>query len=329
MQVVLPVAGFGSRMRPHTWSKPKPLLHVAGNTVLGHTLDKLADLNVDEVIFITGWLGEQIQDWVKRRYRFNARYVVQEKLEGQAHAIHLAKDYLSGPCLVIFVDTIFEGNLAMLETATTDGVIYIQEVDDPRDFGVVVEENGRVVRYIEKPDTLEHRKTTVGVFWFRDGRQLVSAVDHMLEKDIRTKGEFYLADAVNVMLSRGAHFISEPVTLWEDCGQPETILKTNRTLLAHGHASASVQGTHCVIIPPVYVAPSAQLENAIIGPYVSIDENARIVSSIVRNSIIESGAVIENSTLENSLIGRRALVRGRIDQLNIGDNATVGDHADA
>jgi glucose-1-phosphate thymidylyltransferase len=325
MQVVLPVAGFGSRMRPQTWSKPKPLLHVAGNTVLGHTLDKLADLKVNEVIFITGWLGEQIQDWVKRRYAFSARYVVQEKLEGQAHAIHLAKEYLSGPCLVIFVDTIFEGNLAMLDTVSADGVIYVQEVDDPRDFGVVVEEDGRVVRYVEKPETLDNRKTTVGVFWFRDGQRLVSAIDYMLAKDIRIKGEFYLADAVNVMLSRGAHFISEPVTLWEDCGQPETILKTNRTLLAHGRATAQVQGTNCVIIPPVSVAPSVQLENCIIGPNVSIDENARLVSSIVRNSIIESGAVIENSTLENSLIGRRAHIHGHVDQLNVGDNSTVGN----
>jgi len=325
MQVVLPVAGFGSRMRPHTWSKPKPLLHVAGNTVLGHTLDKLADLNVDEVIFITGWLGEQIQDWVRRRYAFKARYVVQEKLEGQAHAIYLAKDYIAGPCLVIFVDTIFEANLGMLETVDVDGVIYVQEVDDPRDFGVVVEENGRVVRYVEKPETLDNRKTTVGVFWFRDGQQLISAIEELLANNIRTKGEFYLADAINVMLNRGAHFISEPVTLWEDCGQPETILKTNRTLLSRGRASAHVEGTNCVVIPPVYVAPSAQLENVIIGPYVSVDENVRIVSSIIRDSIIESGAVIEASNLESSLIGRRAVIRGHIAQLNVGDNSMVGE----
>jgi len=325
MQVVLPVAGFGSRMRPHTWSKPKPLLHVAGNTVLGHTLDKLADLNVDEVIFITGWLGEQIQDWVRRRYAFRARYVVQEKLEGQAHAIYLAKDYIAGPCLVIFVDTIFEANLGMLETIDVDGVIYVQEVDDPRDFGVVVEENGRVVRYVEKPETLDNRKTTVGVFWFRDGQQLISAIEELLANNIRTKGEFYLADAINVMLNRGAHFISEPVTLWEDCGQPETILKTNRTLLSRGRASAHVEGTNCVVIPPVYVAPSAQLENVIIGPYVSVDENVRIVSSIIRDSIIESGAVIEASNLESSLIGRRAVIRGHIAQLNVGDNSMVGE----
>ena len=144
-------------MRPHTWSKPKPLLHVAGNTVLGHTLDKLADLNVDEVIFITGWLGEQIQDWVKRRYAFNARYVVQEKLEGQAHAIYLAKDYLSGPCLVIFVDTIFEANLAMLETVDADGVIYIQRSASARLWRGGGRER-RVIRYV-KNQTMVNRKT--------------------------------------------------------------------------------------------------------------------------------------------------------------------------
>jgi len=190
---------------------------------------------------------------------------------------------------------------------------------------VVVEENGRVVRYVEKPETLDNRKTTVGVFWFRDGQQLISAIEELLANNIRTKGEFYLADAINVMLNRGAHFISEPVTLWEDCGQPETILKTNRTLLSRGRASAHVEGTNCVVIPPVYVAPSAQLENVIIGPYVSVDENVRIVSSIIRDSIIESGAVIEASNLESSLIGRRAVIRGHIAQLNVGDNSMVGE----
>ncbi|MGI6368420.1 MAG: sugar phosphate nucleotidyltransferase [Anaerolineae bacterium] len=324
MQVVLPVAGFGSRMRPQTWSKPKPLLHVAGNTVLGHTLDKLADLKVDEVVFITGWMGEQIQDWVERRYSFKTRYVVQHQLEGQAHAIYLAREYLSGPCLVIFVDTIFEADLSRLNTATEDGVIFVQEVEDPRDFGIVVEREGRVVQYVEKPTTLDNRKTTVGVFWFRESQALISAIRHMLDNNIRTKGEYYLADAVNVMLERGARFVSQPVSLWEDCGQPDTILKTNRTLLARGRNAVYSQGTNCVIIPPVYIAPGVQMENAVIGPDVSIDEGATIRSSIVRDSIIEAGARLENSLLEGSLIGRRALVRGHYHQLNIGDNSTVG-----
>lgn len=324
MQVVLPVAGFGSRMRPHTWSRPKPLLHVAGNTVLGHTLDKLASINVEEVVFITGWLGNQIQAWVDSHYAFKTRYVTQDEMKGQAHAIHLAKEYLSGPCLVIFVDTIFEGNLRVLENNPADGVIYVQEVDDPRDFGIVIEEQGRVLRYVEKPETLEHRKTTVGVFWFNDSQALVSAIDHMLEHNIRTKGEYYLADAVNVMIERGSRFVTESVSAWHDCGQPETILATNRFLLANGHATGAVRGENCVIVPPVYVAPSARLRDSVIGPHVSIAEGAYVVSSVVRDSIVEGGARIENSILERSLIGRRAIVKGQAAQLNIGDDAAVG-----
>jgi glucose-1-phosphate thymidylyltransferase len=324
MQVVLPVAGFGSRMRPHTWSRPKPLLHVAGNTVLGHTLDKLAAIDVEEIIFITGWLGDQIQAYVDSHYAFKTRYVVQEEMKGQAHAIHLAKEYLAGPCLVIFVDTLFEGNLGVLENNPADGVIYVQEVEDPRAFGVVIEEDGRVTRYVEKPDTLEHRKTTVGVFWFQDGQELVSAIDHMLEHNIRTKGEYYLADAVNVMIERGNRFVTEKVTVWQDCGQPETILATNRFLLANGHATPSPKGENCIIVPPVYIAPSAQLCNSVIGPHVSIAEGAHVVSSVVRESIIEQGARIQDSILENSLIGQRAVVKGQAAQLNIGDDAAIG-----
>ncbi len=324
MQVVLPVAGFGSRMRPHTWSRPKPLLHVAGNTVLGHTLDKLASIQVEEIIFITGWLGEQIQSYVDSHYHFKTRYVLQEEMKGQAHAIHLAKEYLSGPCLVIFVDTIFEGDLTVLENNPADGVIYVQEVEDPRAFGVVMEEQGRVTRYVEKPETVDHRKTTVGVFWFQDGQKLVSAIDYMLENDIRTKGEYYLADAVNVMIERGNRFVTENVTVWQDCGQPETILATNRHLLANGHASEGTRGENCVIVPPVYIAPSAQLRDSVIGPHVSIAEGAQIVSAIVRDSIIEEKAHIQDSVLEGSLIGRRATVKGQVSQLNIGDDATVG-----
>ncbi len=324
MQVILPVAGFGSRMRPHTWSRPKPLLHVAGNTVLGHTLDKLAGINVEEIIFITGWLGEQIQAYVDTHYTFKTRYVLQEEMKGQAHAIYLAKEYLSGPCLVIFVDTIFEADLGVLENNLADGVIYVQEVEDPRDFGIVIEEEGHVVRYVEKPETMDHRKTTVGVFWFREGQELVSAIDYMLEHDIRTKGEYYLADAINIMIERGNHFVTENVTVWQDCGQPDTILASNRYLLAHGHASEGTQGQNCVIVPPVYIAPSAQLRDAVIGPHVSIAEGARIESSVVRDCIIEQKARIQGAILESSLVGQRAVVKGEAARLNIGDDATIG-----
>ncbi|MBC7255909.1 MAG: nucleotidyltransferase family protein, partial [Chloroflexi bacterium] len=223
MKIIMPMAGLGKRMRPHTWSKPKPLLQVAGKPVLGHILDQFVPLkNLEEVVFIVGWMGDQIRDYVEKNYRFDARFVTQKELMGQAHAVYLAREYLRGPCLILFVDTLFEADLTKLEHCQADGVIFVKEMDDPRPFGAIVEENGRVIRYIEKPPTCEHRKTTIGVFYVREGAELERAIAYLLEHNIRTRGEFYMADAFQRMMDEGAYFISEPVEVWEDCGQPET-----------------------------------------------------------------------------------------------------------
>jgi glucose-1-phosphate thymidylyltransferase len=313
------MAGLGKRMRPHTWSKPKPLLQVAGKPVLGHILDKFIPLDLDEVVFVTGWLGEQIEGYVRDNYAFDARFVTQTELAGQAHAVYLAKEYLHGPCLVLFVDTLFEADLRKLATCQADGVIFTKEMDDPRPFGAVVERDGRIIRYIEKPPTCEYRKTTIGVFYVREGEQLADAIAYNLENDIRTRGEFYMADALQVMMDRGAYIVSEPVEVWEDCGQPETLLHTNRYLLDHGHARlpALKAGFY---VPPVNVAPSAIIEDAIIGPYASIGEGAIIRDAIVRDAIVESGALIERALIEHSLVGRNAQIRGVMRELNVGDD---------
>ncbi len=322
MKVIIPLAGLGKRMRPHTWSKPKPLLSVAGKPVLGHVLDKFLPLNVDEVVFIIGWLGDQIQDYVAANYPFKAHYVVQRELMGQAHALYLAREYLSGPCVIVFVDTLFEADLTSLEQSTADGVLFVQEVEDPRRFGVVIEREGRVVKLIEKPDTLEHRKAIIGLYYVREGAELVRAIEYVLEHEIQTKGEYYIADALQVMIDQGAHFVSQNVAVWEDCGTPETVLHTNRYLLDHGHAQAA-EGSHATIIPPVYIARSAQIEKSVIGPYATVGENVRISDSIVRASIIESGAVLENAFLERSLVGRNAILKGAMHHVNIGDDDVI------
>ena len=319
MRVILPMAGLGKRMRPHTWSKPKPLLQVAGKPVLGHILDKFVPLDLEEVVFIIGWLGEQIEDYVKSNYAFDARFVTQTELAGQAHAVYLAKEYLRGPCLVMFVDTLFEADLRKLAACQADGVIYTKEVDDPRPFGAVVEQDGHIIRYIEKPPTCEFRKTTIGVFYVREGEQLAEAIAYNLAHDVRTRGEFYLADAFQRMMDLGAYIVSEPVEMWEDCGQPETLLHTNRYLLDHGCARAPLLKSG-FFLPPVYVAPTAIVENAIVGPYASIGEGVTVRDAIVRDAIVEEGAVIERALVEHSLIGRRAQVYGAMRELNIGDD---------
>jgi glucose-1-phosphate thymidylyltransferase len=333
MKVIVPLAGFGKRMRPHTWSKPKPLVNVAGKPVLGHILDKLADLDVDvdELIFIVGWLGDQIQEYYEASgYPYPACYVEQTELLGQAHAIWLARDHLQGPVLIIFVDTIFEADLGGLETAGLDGMLYVKEVEDPRRFGVVVQdEEGFVQRLVEKPSTFENRLAVVGVYYVHDAAWLLRAIEELMERNLQTKGEFYLADAYTLMVEQGARFGVREVSVWEDCGTPQDVLKTNRYLLENGQDNtADVATMDSVVIPPVYIAPSAQVEHSIVGPNVTIAENSVVLRSIVRDSIIDEGAYIDDTMLDRSLIGKDAVVRGRFRVLNVGDSSRL-DFAEA
>ena len=323
MKVIIPLAGYGKRLRPQTWSKPKPLINVAGKPILGHILDRFARMqDVEDVVFIVGWLGDQIQDYVRANYRFRDHYVEQTELKGQAHALYLAKEFLTGPCIILFVDTLFEGDLSDLDRTGADIVGFVKEVDDPRRFGVVVEEDGRVVRIIEKPEGFEHRKAVVGLYYLREGRDLVSAIEHLLAHDIQTKGEYYLADALQVMIDRGARFVSRPVTVWEDCGEPETVLHTNRYLLEHG-AAQEVATKQSVIIPPVHIAEGARIEHAVVGPYVTVAAGATVRNAIVRDAIIDEGAVVEGIAIEGSLVGRNATLRGAFRRINVGDDSTI------
>jgi len=322
MKVVLPVAGFGKRMRPHTWSKPKPLLNVAGKPILGHVLDKFKTLDIEEVIFITGWLGDQIKDYVEANYDFDTRYVVQKELKGQAHAIYMAREYLTGPCIILWVDTLFEADLRGLADRPVDGVAYVKRVEDPRRFGVAVEEQGRIVRLIEKPKNCEHRNVVIGLYYIKDGAALVDAIKYVLEHDIQTQGEYYLVDALQVMIDRGATFVTEQTPVWVDCGTPEALLSTNRYLLSNGH-SHETKAKNAVLIPPVYVADTATIERSVVGPYATVCDGARITNAIVRDAIIEQSSTIENVNIEHSLVGRNAIVNGSLGRLNIGDNDRI------
>ncbi|MHB1355750.1 MAG: sugar phosphate nucleotidyltransferase [Anaerolineae bacterium] len=322
MKVIIPLAGLGKRMRPQTWSKPKPLLNVAGKPVLGHVLDKFTPLDPEEVVFITGWLGEQITRYVEGSYHLNSRYVEQHELKGQAHAIYLAREYLQGPCIIVFVDTLFEADLSGLTNEPVDGVLYVKEVVDPSRFGVVVQDGEYITRLIEKPETDEYRNVMVGLYYVREGRDLVDAIEYLLAQKIQTKGEYYLADALQVMINRGARFTTRSVGVWEDCGTPETLLHTNRYLLENGHAqSAPIKDS--AVIEPVYIAKTAHIERSVVGPYVTVGENAVISNVVICDSIIDTGAHLENLILCNALIGQNAYVGGAVGSFNIGDDVAV------
>ena len=322
LKVIIPLAGFGTRLRPHTYTRPKPLVSVAGKPVLGHILDKLTGLDIEEIIFIVGYLGDQIRDYVEANYHFPTRYIEQKELKGQADAVYLARDHISGPMLIIFVDTIFETDLNVLVKEPADGIIYVKEVDDPRRFGVVITENGYITKLVEKPATPVSNLAVIGLYYVKDSPLLLDCIAELIRKDIKTQGEYFLADAFQLMIDRGAKIVARTVEVWEDCGKPETVLHTNRYLLEHGGAQ-EIPTENSVLIAPVYIGKTAVIKDSVIGPYVSVAEGATIVRSIIRDSIINESAHIEDANLSQSLIGKDAHVRGSAQRLNVGDSSQV------
>jgi glucose-1-phosphate thymidylyltransferase len=328
MKIVIPMAGYGTRLRPHTWSKPKPLITVAGKPVLGHVLDMFASLpSIDEVIFIVGYLGGQVDDYVTRAYpHLKSRYVEQTEMLGQSHAIWLARNHLQGPMLMVFVDTIVETDLSRLASEKAEAVAWVKQVPDPRRFGVaVVDGDGCVQRLIEKPDDIQNNLAVVGFYFFRQSEKLLAAIEEQMAQGIQLEGEYYLADAVNLMLDQGLKMRIEPVEVWQDCGKPDTLLETNRYLLEHGrdNSSDALKREGVVIIPPVFIDPSADVRHAVIGPHVTIGAECMVQRSVIQDSIIEEGSRVFESMLSSSLIGRGAQVIGKDRSLNVGDSSEV------
>jgi glucose-1-phosphate thymidylyltransferase len=325
MKVIIPMAGHGKRLRPHTYSRPKPLLNVAGQPILKHLLDSLAGLEIEEYIFVVGHLGEQIEEYIAKNYAVKATFVVQEELIGQAHAIYLAREHLGGPVIVLFSDTLFEADLSVITTTDADAIAFVKEVEDPRRFGVVeIDDEGRVTRFIEKPDSLDNKQAVVGLYYLRDSEHMLRAIETQMEQNQMTKGEFYLADTFQIMVDEGAIFRIQEVDVWLDCGKPETMLETNRFLLERKFDNSSEFTSESVaIIPPVYIDPSARVENAVIGPYAVISAGCHIRDSIIRDSIIDTGAEVVRSLLDRSLIGCNVRVSGQYGNMNIGDDTSV------
>jgi glucose-1-phosphate thymidylyltransferase len=331
IKVVIPMAGLGTRLRPHTWSKPKQLVSVAGKAVLDHVLDTLSTLpdpeNI-ELVNIVGYLGGQIEDYIQDHYpQLRSHYVLQDDPRGQSHAIYLAREYLHGPMLVVFADTLIETDLSFLANEEAEAVAWVKPVPDPRRFGVAVvsEDTGYVSRLIEKPKEMDNNLAVVGFYYFKHAEALISAIEEQMARNMQLKGEFFLADAVNIMLERGLKMLTSKVDVWLDAGTPEALLETNRYLLCNGSDNSDVDGRHenTVIISPVFIHPTAEIHNSIIGPNVSIGAGCKVISSIINDSILEDEAEATGIILEGSLIGRKAQIQRRPGVVNAGDSTTV------
>ncbi|MEI7643566.1 MAG: sugar phosphate nucleotidyltransferase [Chloroflexales bacterium] len=322
MKVMILTAGLGTRLRPHTYSKPKPLVSVAGKPVLAHIIDDLLDIQIDELICVTGYLGDQIESYVRGRYTMPLRFLVQKEMRGQADAIYLAEAFADGPMLVVFGDGLVGIDKLRLNAHPREGVIYCQEVADPSRFGVAVVDAEKITRLVEKPSTPVSNLAVVGFYYVPEARRLMDAITHMLEHNIQTKGEYYLADALQIMIERGEVFHAERVSMWRDCGTIDALLDTNRYLLEHGH-SRDEAVVNSVIVPPVYIGPGAKVENAVLGPYVSLGAGAEVRNAIISDSIVNTGAQITGAILAGSVIGDNAVVTGTGQELNIGDAASM------
>ena len=299
------------------------MLHVAGKPVLAHILDKLEHLEIEEVIFIIGHLGYQIERFIKENYSFKARFIEQKEMLGQAHAINLAKGAVKDDALIIFVDTIFEADLSRLKDTRSDGVIYVKEVEDPRRFGVVVtDKKGKVTELIEKPEKPVSNLVNIGLYYIKDMPLLFDCIDNLIADNRMTKGEFYLVDAFQMMIEKGTEFSAEEVKKWLDCGKVDTLLATNKYLLEHG-ADNEPKVKDSVIIPPVFIEDDVKIKHSIIGPYVSIASKSIIENSIIKDSIINENADIQDAQLARSVIGDKAVIKNRFESLNVGDSSEI------
>lgn len=330
LKVVIPMAGLGTRLRPHTWSKPKQLISVAGKTVLDHVLTSLSSLpdpqNI-ELISIVGYLGDQIEQHIRNSYpNLKTYFVVQENPRGQSHALKLAGSLLKGPMLIVFADTLIKTDLSFLDKETADAVIWVKEVKDPRRFGVAeVGSNDWIVRLIEKPKEVTNNLAVVGFYYFKHAEDLLSAIDEQIRLGLQLNGEYFLVDAINLMLQKGQHMRICKIDTWLDAGTPEALLETNRYLLQNGldNSNEACNRRGIVIHTPVYIHPSAQIEGSIIGPDVSLGAGCKVRNSIIRNSILEDEAETTDVILEASLIGRRARLSRRAGVINAGDNTEI------
>ena len=330
IKIIIPMAGIGKRFAPLTNQRPKPLLRLTDRRLLDHVLDlfqSLEEIYRLEYVFIIGHLGEQIQEYMQLTHpEKKISYYEQKQLAGQSHAVYLAKDTISGPVLLTYCDTITKTDFSVLKSDPMDGIVWVHEVDDPRRHGVAVMDSGDLVKkLVEKPNTMEHKWALTGLCYFPDGKKLIESIETQLERGTSINDEYYLADAINILLENGARIRAERALQWLDAGTPEAILETNAYLLQHSSRSYSKSTADAsnLVIEPVYVHESAQIQDSIIGPNVSIGANCTIHRSILKNTIVDNDSIITDVTLEHSLIGQGCSVSGSRQPLLAADHKEI------
>ncbi len=324
MKVIIPLAGKGTRLRPHTHITPKPMLKVAGKPVMQYVLDDISKLNdIQQIIYITGHLKEKVEAYAKAATNVPSVFVEQKVQDGTAGAVALAKEYVDQPVLIIFVDTIFDADLSIIESSEDDGIIWTKEVEDYQRFGVVVtDKSGHMTRIIEKPSTPISKRANIGLYYIKNWKLLYEAVDYVLTQP-NNNGEWYLTDAFQYMIDKGAKIKVVDVAGWYDAGKIETLIETNEAMLRRGHGVQSGETTESEIVEPVYIEAGVVIRGSKVGPNVSIGTGSVIEDSVVSESIIGSDTKISRSTIKQSLIGDKVVLDGVKGEVTIGDHSEV------
>jgi glucose-1-phosphate thymidylyltransferase len=325
MKVIIPLAGKGTRLRPHTHITPKPMLRIAGKPVIDYVMDDLARLGgVDEVIYITGHLKEKVEEYTRSKYPWKSVFVEQKEQKGTADAIRLAQPYVDQPVMIIFVDTIFDADLSVIRTSKDDGIIWAKEVEDYQRFGVIVSDrNGHMTKIVEKPKEPISKNANIGLQYIRNWKLMFEGIEHVL-KQPPNKGEYYLTDAFQYMVDHGAKLKVEQVEGWYDAGKIDTLLETNRIMLEKRQMARRPAGLSkdARIVDPVYIEDGVTIARSTVGPNVSVSAGTVIEDSALRDTIVGAKSRLVRCDLHDSLVGDEVVLQG------FTGAATVGDHSE-
>ncbi|MCB2406906.1 sugar nucleotidyltransferase [Hymenobacter lucidus] len=334
MKIIVPMAGMGKRMRPHTLTVPKPLIPIAGKPIVQRLVEDIAKVcgeQVDEVAFIIGRFGAEVEkNLVKIAESVGAKgtIVYQDEPLGTAHAILCAKEALTGPVVVAFADTLFKADFTL--DSSVPGTIWVQKVDDPKPFGVVkLDDKGQITDFVEKPQEFVSDLAIIGIYYFQDGEYLRDELQFLLDNDIKDKGEYQLTNALENMKNKGTTFVPGRVTEWLDCGNKDATVYTNQRYLEYlqergeNLVAASAKLTNSVVIPPVYIGENAVITDSVVGPHVSLGDHSNVRSSVLSNSIVQQSASVLHANVTNSMIGNFATITGTPDDLSLGDYNTL------
>ncbi len=322
MHCIIPAAGKGTRMRPLTWANPKPLIPVAGRPMLAHVIDSLLKADVDHITLITGYLGDAIVEWAQKTYPdIKVDFAEQKEADGLASAVLLAEKFTSdAPSMIVLGDTLFSADLSVL-SGETRNMIVTSPVEDPSRFGVVLMDGEKVVKLVEKPSEPISNLAIVGVYYFASGNKLMDYCRELKQKDIKTRGEYQLTDAMQLMLQDGEPFGILDINGWYDCGKPETLLETNRELLEQNGGSGSPELENSKIIEPCFFGPGTVIRNSIVGPWFAGGNDILIENSIISDTIAGAKSEFTHVMLKQSVTGERSRIQGSSKKIYIGDDS--------